>query len=247
MSGFDYADSPYTIRDDIKLSYRAFWQRLAAPGSWWTGAERVAMAQEVRNATACPFCAERKQALSPNTVQGLHLSDTELPMLAVDAIHRIVTDQGRISRSWVEQLAVDGMSNEAYVELAGIVVCVFSVDEFHRALGLEREALPEPQAGEPSRYRPPQAIPGTGFVPMIPTDGATGNEADLWPGGRSANVIRALSLVPDAVRDWLNLSAAQYLSVQKMVNMFKQPDRSIDRMQMELIAARVSAINECFY
>ena len=82
---------------------------------------------------------------------------------------------------------------------------------------------------------------------MLPKEGLTGPEESLWPGGRSANVLRALSLVPDALKDWLALSSAQYLAVEEMGNMVRHEDRSINRLQMELIAARVSAINECFY
>ena len=107
--------------------------------------------------------------------------------------------------------------------------------------------MPEAVAGAPSHYRPEQAELGTGFVPMLPREGLAGTEENLWPNGRNANVIRALSLVPDALRDWLALSGAIYLSVEGMANLIGQEDRSINRMQMELIAARVSAINECFY
>jgi hypothetical protein len=53
--------------------------------------------------------------------------------------------------------------------------------------------------------------------------------------------------VPDALRDWREIAAAQYLSFQRMTNFVKDDNRSINRMQMELIAGRVSAINECFY
>jgi hypothetical protein len=128
------------------------------------------------------------------------------------------------------------------------VVALFSVDEFNRGLGIELEPLPEALPGEPSGYRPQLAVTGTGFVPMLPPDGVTGNESDLWQlGGRSANVLRALSVVPDALRDWKNLAAAQYLSMPGMTNFVKQDGRAINRMQMELIAGRVSSINECFY
>lgn len=244
MDYFSYPDSSYPIRNDIKQAYRDYWQRLASPGCWWTGAERLAIAAEVRAATRCQFCAQRKQALSPYNFNGQHEAATELHQLAVDAVHRIVTDQTRITRSWIDQLDLSGLSREAYVELAGIVVAVFSIDEFNRALGFGPEPLPPAQAGEPTAYRPPQAEQGVGFVPMIPVAGAVGNER---PPERSANVLRALSLVPDAVRDWMQLSAAQYLSLAGMANMLKQDDRAIDRMQMELVAGRVSAINECFY
>jgi hypothetical protein len=32
-----------------------------------------------------------------------------------------------------------------------------------------------------------------------------------------------------------------------MANLVGQDDRSINRMQMELVAGRVSSVNECFY
>lgn len=244
---FNYEKSPFPIREDIKKEHLEFWKRLAKPGSWWTGAERISIAAESRAALDCTFCESRKSALSPYSLRSGHQNGSHLPNVAVDAIHRIVTDQTRISQTWVSQLPENGLSTEAYVELTGIVVCVFSIDEFHRALALDLEPLPQPIQGNPSHYRPPQTESGTGFVPMLPKEGLTGPEADLWPNGVSANVIRALSLVPAAVKDWLALGSAQYLSVPDMANLKQQDDRSIDRMQMELIAARVSAINECFY
>jgi hypothetical protein len=59
-------------------------------------------------------------------------------------------------------------------------------------------------------------------------------------------VIRALSLVPDEVRQLLDLSAAQYLSAPQMMQ-FGRDFRSISRAQIELVAGRTSALNECFY
>ena len=59
----------------------------------------------------------------------------------------------------------------------GIAVTVFRIDEFNRSLGLPQEPLPDPVAGEPDHYRPSRAEHGTGFVAMLPADGATGKEA----------------------------------------------------------------------
>ena len=247
MTFFDYNQAPYPIREDIAPTYRAYWEKLARPGSWWSGAERVAIAAESRNAPACRLCDARKQALSPGAVTGEHDRGEGLPDTAVDAIHRVVTDQARITRKYVEDNAASGLSKEAYVELVGIVVAVFSIDEFHRALGLDLEKLPTPEPGEISRYRPAMLSEDMGFVPTVPRDGDVGNEADLWSHGRTANVVRALTLVPDALRDWRAIAAAQYLSLQEMGNLGHHEARSINRMQMELIAGRVSAVNECFY
>ena len=156
-------------------------------------------------------------------------------------------DQGRITRGYIEGNVAAGLSKEAYVELVGIVVAVLSIDEFHRGLGLPLERLPAPEAGEITRYRPPVLSEDTGFVPMVPMEGGVGNEADLWPGGSSPNVVRALTLVPDALRDWRAIAAAQYLAFERMRNFGRDETRAIDRMQIELIAGRVSAVIECFY
>jgi hypothetical protein len=245
---FNYENAPYAIRDDLKQAYRAQWQAMARPGNWWTGAERVAIAQEARNAVRCGYCEERKLALSPYNFPGEHQHSTALDPLAVDAVHRIITDQSRITQAWIEENAKQGLSTEKYVELLGITVTTFSIDEFNRALGLPLEPLPEPEAGEPDHYRPERAVSGAGYVPMLPSKGgALGDESDLWQDGRGPNVVRALSLVPEAVRNWRDLSGAQYLSFQGMSNFSGDTGRSINRMQMEIIAGRVSAINECFY
>lgn len=244
---FEYTNSPYPIRSDIGETLREFWSRLASPGSWWTGAERVAIAAECRAARTCGFCKTRKDALSPYTDEYQHDSVTDLPMRVVDAVHRIVTDQTRITGNWIEDNARNGLSVEQYVELAGIVVAVLSIDEFHRGLGIPFEPLPEPVPGEIDRYLPDNLVTDTGFVPMIARDGAVGKDADLWSPEFAANVIRALSLVPNAVRDWVSLSGALYLSPAGMANFVGQEDRSIDRAQMEIVAGRVSSYNECFY
>lgn len=246
MRAFSYEHSAYPVRADIKSAYREYWHALAKPGNWWSGEERVAIAEESRCATSCSHCAKRKQALSPYNFPGQHNGNGVLEELVIDAVHRVVTDQDRITQTFIDELAEQGMRPEKYVELVGVVVTTFSIDEFNRALGLNLEPLPAPEPGEPDQYRPAQATHVTGFVPMLPEDGATGDESDLW-GKVSANVLRALSVVPDALRGWRGVAGAQYLSMKSMMQFTGDLGRSIDRMQMELIAGRVSAINECFY
>jgi hypothetical protein len=53
--------------------------------------------------------------------------------------------------------------------------------------------------------------------------------------------------VPDAVRSWRGVSDAQYLPLKKMMDFGGDTGRTINRMQVELVAGRVSSINECFY
>jgi hypothetical protein len=248
MLHYQYDVSPYPIRQGLKDAHRSYWQALARPGTWFTGAERVAIAAEVRNAVDCSFCTDRKSALSPYAVKGEHCCGNVLDSRVVDAVHRVITDQSRITQIFIDDNAAQGLSEEQYVELVGIAVTVFSIDEFNRALGLPSEPLPDAEDGAPSNYRPSQAGRGTGFVAMVPADGAIGGESDLWENGKTANVLRALTLVPNALREWTVVGDEQYLSVTSMEQFFAEiPGRSINRMQIELVAGRVSSINECFY
>ncbi len=243
---FNYSDINLTVRDDLKNAYQEAWRRLAQPGCWWTGAERVAIAAESRTAFDCELCQKRKSALSPYTVEGQHDHSGYLPDIAIDAIHRIITDQGRITKSWVDKILSEGLSEGHYVELLGVVVMVFSIDEFNSGIGAALEPLPEPISGEPSHYIPQNLESDTGFVPMIPIDKAIGEEADLWNKDGTGNVIRAMSLVPDAVRDLILLGDAQYIPATKMM-LFGDSGHPLDRTQIELVAGRVSSLNECFY
>ena len=244
---FDYVASGMSIRSDLSDSFNVYWRQLAAAGTWFSAIERVAIAAESRAAFDCALCVRRKTALSANSISGSHTAATDLPTVMVEAIHKVVTDQARITESYVTELRENGLSEEAYIELVGITVTVFSIDEFHRAMGLPLENLPEPaDVLPPSMYRPPQATQGTGFVAMLPSDGAVGNERDLWIN-KTANVHRALSLVPNAVREWVAVMKAQYMSMNDIATMEQKFDRSLSRAQMEIVAARVSSYNDCFY
>jgi hypothetical protein len=245
VNEISYEASPVPVRDDIAASQRRAWKRLAGPGAWWTGAERVAIAAETRNARRCKLCAERRAALSASAISGDHDEIGGLPKAAVDAIHRITTDHGRLSKAWFEQTLADGLEDGQYVEIVGVVVTVVSIDSFCRGLGVPPHPLPQPVAGEPSRYRPTGASRGTAWVPTVGFLGARGPEADLYDGKPTGNVIAALSLVPDEVRTLKDLSATHYLSPERMLDF--SAGRSLDRAQIELVAARVSVLNECFY
>jgi hypothetical protein len=249
VATFSFDNSPYPVRDDLVAAYRVYWDQLASPGTWWTGEERVAIAAEVRQATNCAYCAERKEALSPYNVPGEHTAAAESPLdaEAIDAVHRIITDQTRITESWIQQNAAGSLPEGKYVELIGIVVCAFSIDEFCRALGQPLEPLPEPIAGNPTEYVPNGLESDTAMIAMI-RDGQGGpEEGELWPAGGSANVVRALSQVPNAVREWTAISNAQYLPLHKVRNPAADTERVLNRMQIEIVAARVSSHNECFY
>ena len=236
-----------TERPDIQIALSNYFLFLAKPGYWWHGAQKVAIAAAARAASACSLCAEKKAALSRSQIKALHPENDLLSPLTVDMIHQIITDQGRITESQVQALEQSGVSRLAYAELVGIVVCLFSIDEFCRALSQPLPELPRPQPGLASPRTPENLETKTGFVPMIARDGLTEAVQDLWPAGFGANVIRALSAAPDLVRQWKHLAAVFYLPLEEMGNLAQSASRRLNRMQMELIAGRVSAINRCFY
>jgi len=247
VPAFEYRNAPFPIRDDLPAAFRRAWGWIAAPGSWWRGAERVAIAEEARRAVTCALCIERKDALSPHAVDGEHDHAGVLSEAAVDAVHRLVTDAARLSRAWREKGAAAGLPDGHYVELLGVVVAMMSIDSFHRALGIPLEPLPAAIPGEPSHYRPDSVRDGTGWVPMIPEGKAKGNEAELFPRPVAPNVLRAMSLVPDCVRSLRDLSKAMYVPIEQVGDVTADPGRAISRAQIELLAGRVSAVNECFY
>jgi len=241
-----YADAAFPIRKDLQQAHQRAFDRLARPGTWWEGAERIAIAREVRAAPACALCARRKDALSPLAIEGEHDSDLSLPAPVVEVVHQLVNDPGRLSHVWFDKVMAAGLSPEHYVETVGVIVTLVSIDAFCRGIGVPPRPLPEPQPGPPSRYRPPGARDGEAWVPWVPERQAKDAEADLYDGlPRTGNVLKALSLVPEELRQLKDLSEAHYLSAHEMMDLDR--GRTLDRRQIELVAGRVSALRECFY
>lgn len=240
-----YESAGVSVREDLAAAHQQAFDRLSGPGAWWTGAERIAIAAEVRNAAVCPLCRDRKLALSASAVDGKHATLGDLGPAAVEVIHRVTTDPGRLSKSWFDSVISQGLSHGEYVEIISIVVVIVTIDSFCYAIGVAQNPLPDPVEGEPSHYRPEGLVDDVAWVPVLDPDRVAAAESDLFPGSRTGNVIRALSLIPDVVRDLRPLSAAHYMNLDDMLDFSK--GLSIDRMQVEFIAGRVSALNECFY
>jgi hypothetical protein len=135
------------------------------------------------------------------------------------------------------------------VEISGLVSAVLVVDTFHAALGLPLRPLPDPEVGEPTRRRPRTATSEDAYVPMIPADGLVDDYEDLYvPADFVPNVHRAFSLVPDATRVANDLMASHYFPYE-LVPRYTDADHdyAIQKTQIELVAARVSRHNDCFY
>ena len=242
-ASFQYVDGPDPIRSDLADAHRKAWEHVAAPGTWLAGAERVAVADETRRARHCALCRDRKAAFSPFAIEGEHDHAGILSPPIVDAIHRVTTDAARLTERWCRSLSDQGLTAESYVEVLGVAVLVISVDRFHHAMGLPLEGLPDALLGEPSRERPDGIGEGEAWVPMLDGKRAAEEAGLQMPSGTF--VIRALSLVPSELKAWWDLSAAQYLEPDQMLDFGCA--RAISRSQIELVAGRVSRLNECFY
>lgn len=173
-----------------------------------------------RVAIAAVARAARSRAPSPQV---------ELPDAAIEAARRMGGEPATVSEAWIRETIEPAIGYPRYVELVGLVSHLTAVDSYHRAMGLPLEPLPEPVGGEPTGALAKKAKLSSSWVP---TDGP-------------ASVVFALSLVPDEKAGFEDLHAPLYLPVGEIANWTF--GRTLDRPQMELVAARTSAINDCFY
>jgi hypothetical protein len=242
-----YSSSPLPIREDLAAAHRRAWAHIAQPGTWWDGAARVAIAAETRQAPLCALCRRRKEALSPLAIEGAHDSLGQLPELAIEVVHRLRTDPGRLGEGWYRSVIARGLTEEQYVEIVSVVAHIVAIDTMARGLDLDPPPLPFPEPGSPTRRRPSGAKPGGAWVPWLDPADATDAAAGIYPSDREpANIMKAMSLVPDEVRSFFDLVTHQYLPGAAMRD-FAHEYRAISHAQIELLAARVSALNRCLY
>ena len=246
MKDIDYSGCPYPVRADILAVHQRAWERLAAPGTWLDGKTRVAIAAETRNATDCSYCEARREALSPYSIEGEHQVAGGLSNAMVEVIHRVRTDAGRLTERFYRDALAGGLSDGEYVETIGIIATVVAIDGFTKALGMPLHSLPRPAAGEPTRRRPAQTDEALAWVPTVAPDDVTEAEADLYDGLSGVNIHRALSLVPAEVRGFFDLDSIHYLPDAALRD-FANEYRALSHAQIEFLAAKVSAINQCVY
>ena len=234
------------IRTSLANAIEDAWGRLAQPGTWWSGAERLAIAAETRAAAHCRLCEQCKEALSPYAVSGKHDAVTGLPPEAVEAIHRIRTDASRITERWVRSITGGSLGEERYVEIVAVVSLVTALDTFDHVLGRPKAPLPAAEPGSPSRHRPKGARRNLAWVTTLAPEMVSDEDPNPYPLHGDKNIHRAVSLVPREVFNFFDLDVELYLKDHEIRD-FANEYRAITHPQIELIAARASALNRCFY
>lgn len=217
--------------NEIEQAQRDAALAVAAAGDWLTGAERLAVWREVRDARDNALDQARRRALSPNAVAGAHPATAELPAPAMEVVHRVASDPGRLTRAWADE-HIAALGEETYTELVGVTAIVTVLDRFDVAMGRPERSLPEPVDGAPSRIRPDDV-------------GDVGAWVSQSIGPTRANVSRTLSLVPTTNRTWRQLVDSHYSRGAEFMNLcWAFP---LSRPQAELVATRTTALSECFY
>lgn len=239
-------DSGLPIRNDLTAAHGQAWDSMSKAGTWLTSEQRIAVAAEVRQARTCVFCQLQKEALTPNSVTGAHASLGLLSVGAVDVVHRIVSDPGRLSEAWYESIIAQGLTPEEYIEIAGQVAITVMADTFAFGIGVEEAPLPSPQGGTPSNYQSPGAKKKAAWVPITEPEDAVESDGMLYPSNKVGYIHRALSAVPATKREYWRIAEAHYLPGGSVYD-FASDARAISRPQIEVIAARVSALHQCLY
>jgi hypothetical protein len=160
--------------------------------------------------------------------------------VAHDAVHRIAAHAGTLTQEWYHDVTSRlgdhvAVADAAYVELVAIASTVAAVVSFRRAAGLPAWDLPPATRGEPTRAEPDGLEPAT--LNWVRVAG---------PADERAAVVQAFTSVPAEHERLWRLADAQYIPDLEMVDP-RWTRGTLSRPQMELIAARVSQLRECFY
>ena len=235
-----YTESAYPVRKDLESIHARQISALGDAGTWGTGAQRLAIVQEARAARYAAGVQEANQAPQPG--------DADLPEAARRVARQLAVRPQDFVREVYDSARADGLSDAAYTEIVGLVSRMSNFDVLARGLDIDMVALPEPREGAPTQNRPIEAVQEEAWVPTIPNGSAGGEMGkDLYGGQVMPYIIRSLSLVPEELRAHLQLEEIQYLPLERFMEFDYEHHPGFSRPQVEVVAARVSAFNECFY
>lgn len=225
-----YETSPWPVRPELTAAHTAWLDHVAAPGTWWTGAQRVAFVAALWAALDDP---DPRPPWEPPTVP----AGSPLPDAAHAVAVRLARHAATTTERWAASIidALDGGA-PAFVELVALAAQACAVGTFGPALGIDRPPLHPPSPGDPGRTAPEVVDATMNWVPVTPP-------ADTRPP-----VVQAFSAVPAEYAATWALAAVQYMPLEEMEQLdWRRPGSPLHRRQLELVAARLSLARECFY
>lgn len=220
------------IRSDLADAHRLAWEHLASPGSWFTGEQRLELAATV--VLAIHDIDPVPPWVGITTTD--RLTAETAPVVAHDLAYRLARHAGTITAD-VHETAAAQLGALAYVEVCAIVSTTAAVAHFHRNVGAELPAFPDPVTGPATGERPDEVVAAElNWVPVAA------------PADQTAAVVQAYSAVPAEFENTWRMASAQYMPEEEMIH----PDWSrraggLTRAQTELVASRVAQLRECFY
>lgn len=239
-----YSDSRFPVSDAMADVHTRQFEQIVAPGTWYTGAQRRAIAVTARSAGIEAGLLEP----SPDSPDSSSGSDVDLPETARRVAATIAVSVLELTRDFHDEAIAEGLRDVEYVEITGVVSRLVDLDVFARGIGSAPRPLPAPEIGAPSRQRPDTAVVEHAWVATVPNGPAGGAVGEaLYHGHPMPYIVRALSLVPEELRAHVELEVAHYTRLDKLFDYEYQHHDGLTRPQAELVAGRVSALNDCFY
>lgn len=124
-------------------------QHMATPGSFFTGAERLAFAAHARVA------------------RGLVASGPELRPIIASTVARVAADAASSRAEHVAAWQAEGLDVLAFLELVAVVAQISSIDSYRVGIGAPLDALPEPVPGDPVPNIEEKAVTSNAWVPTV--------------------------------------------------------------------------------
>ena len=213
------------IRPDLEKAHDRAWESLASAGTWWSARQRRELAETA-------IAAMWSGSVDADTRH--HGDRSSAPAAAHRAVAVMASGSPHITRQWYEEVS-DEIGVLEYVELVGLVCSVASTTSLRNTLGLPPRELPAATDEDPSRVPAPSLADATlNWVPVAA------------PADSHAAVVQALTAVPAANEMLWSLADAQYIPDAEMVDP-RWTRGTMSRVEMELVATRVSFSRECHY
>ena len=144
-----YEDSEFPVRADLEAAHQAQFDRFGRPGTWGSGAQRIAVIAAARQA-----CIDAGVIEAPE--DGGATSGVELPKVVRDIIATVAVSPKDVDLDFYNAAIGSGLSDAEYTEIVGLVSFICNLDVFARGIGVAPRPLPAPQPGEPAEPKDEQ-------------------------------------------------------------------------------------------